>query len=226
MFRYGFALLIAATATFGSADAAPDGNIFDGRWSVVIQTEKGDCDAAYRNARVFSSDKKVEFGPKYGDAPLYQHHTTSLVFNDPPLHTHVRRAIQMALSNRVIAEMEAGLVVLVERLLDAMAANGRADLIEDFAAAIENQNMHGAMLEPEPVNFAAALLAYHLIALIDHIKNLFIHYLVKTWLIFTNWSSLTASARICAGSPACPKASSNASVGQSCLSSLSIILRR
>ncbi len=64
------------------------------------------------------------------------HHTTSLVFNDPPLHTHVRRAIQMALSNRVIAGMEAGLVALVDRLLDAMAAKGRADLIEDFAAAI------------------------------------------------------------------------------------------
>src|SRR5207302_11330630 len=42
----------------------------------------------------------------------------------------------MALSNRVIAEMEAGLVALVDRLLDAMAAKGRADLIEDFAAAI------------------------------------------------------------------------------------------
>ena len=65
-----------------------------------------------------------------------EHHTTSLVFNDPPLHTHVRRAIQMALSNRVIAEMEAGLVALVDRLLDAMADKGRADLIEDFAAAI------------------------------------------------------------------------------------------
>jgi len=106
----------------------PDGAYLLTRWR--------DCDAAYRNARVFSSDKKVEFGPKYGDAPLYQHHTTSLVFNDPPLHTHVRRAIQMALSNRVIAEMETGLVVLVERLLDAMAAEGSADLIEDFAAAI------------------------------------------------------------------------------------------
>ena len=58
------------------------------------------------------------------------------MFNDPPLHTHVRRAIQMALSNRVIAGMEAGLVALVDRLLDAMAAKGRADLIEDFAAAI------------------------------------------------------------------------------------------
>ena len=106
----------------------PDGAYLITRWR--------DCDTVYRDARVFSSDKKIEFKPKYGDAPLYEHHTTSLVFNDPPLHTHVRRAIQMALSNRVIAEMEAGLVALVDRLLDAMAAKGRADLIEDFAAAI------------------------------------------------------------------------------------------
>jgi cytochrome P450 len=106
----------------------PDGAYFLTRWR--------DCDAVYRDARVFSSDKKVEFRPKYGDAPLFEHHTTSLVFNDPPLHTHVRRAIQAALSNRVIAEMEAGLVALVDRLLDAMAEKGRADLIEDFAAAI------------------------------------------------------------------------------------------
>src|SRR5438270_1499 len=106
----------------------PDGAYLITRWR--------DCDAVYRDARVFSSDKKIEFKPKYGDAPLYEHHTTSLVFNDPPLHTHVRRAIQMALSNRVIAEMEAGLVALVDRLLDAMERQNRADLIEDFAAAI------------------------------------------------------------------------------------------
>src|SRR5947209_14060277 len=106
----------------------PDGAYLITRWR--------DCDAVYRDARVFSSDKKIEFKPKYGDAPLYEHHTTSLVFNDPPLHTHVRRAIQMALSNRVIAEMEAGLVALVDRLLDAMAAKTRADLIEELAAAI------------------------------------------------------------------------------------------
>jgi len=106
----------------------PDGAYLITRWR--------DCDAVYRDARVFSSDKKVEFRPKYGDTPLYEHHTTSLVFNDPPLHTHVRRAIQTALSNRVIAEMEAGLIALVDRLLGAMATKGRADLIEDFAAAI------------------------------------------------------------------------------------------
>src|SRR5258707_4301920 len=106
----------------------PDGAYFLTRWR--------DCDAVYRDAKTFSSDKKVEFRPKYGDAPLFEHHTTSLVFNDPPLHTHVRRAIQTALSNRVITEMEAGLVALVDRLLHAMAAEGRADLIEDFCAGI------------------------------------------------------------------------------------------
>jgi cytochrome P450 len=120
----------------------PDGAYLITRWR--------DCDAVYRDARIFSSDKKVEFFPKYGDAPLYQHHTTSLVFNDPPLHTHVRRAIQMALSNRVIGEMEAGLIALVDRLLDAMEAKGRADVIEDFAAAIPVEIIGNLLGVPHP----------------------------------------------------------------------------
>ena len=48
----------------------------------------------------------------------------------------MRRAILGALSARAIAEMESGLVALVDRLLDRMAEQGRADLIDDFAAAI------------------------------------------------------------------------------------------
>src|SRR5262245_54801227 len=95
-----------------------------------------DCEAVYKDVKTFSSDKKVEFKPKYGDSPLYEHHTTSLVFNDPPLHTHVRRAIIGALSARTIADMEPGLIALVDRLLDAMVDKRRVDLIEDFAAAI------------------------------------------------------------------------------------------
>src|SRR5688500_8538633 len=112
---------------------APVHRMPDGAW---LLTRWRDCDAVYRDAQTFSSDKKVEFAPKFGDTPLYAHHTSSLVFNDPPLHTQVRRAIQGALSARVIAEMEPGLVVLVDRLLERMAGNGRVDLIEDFAAAI------------------------------------------------------------------------------------------
>ncbi|MDB5758753.1 MAG: cytochrome [Burkholderia sp.] len=99
-------------------------------------TRYDDVMAVYKNPKSFSSDKHAEFGPKYGDSPLFRHHTSSLVFNDPPLHTRVRRLIAGALTPRAIAGMEDGLNLLVAQLLDRMAAKGHVDLIEDFAAAI------------------------------------------------------------------------------------------
>ena len=99
-------------------------------------TRYDDLVTAYKNTRAYSSDKKKEFLPKYGDTPLYEHHTTSLVFNDPPAHTRVRRLIMGALSPRAIAEMEPDLIRLVDTLLDRIAAKGRFELIEDFASAI------------------------------------------------------------------------------------------
>ncbi len=120
----------------------PDGSLF--------LTRHADLVTVYRDAQLFSSDKHVEFGPKYnhapydqapwavapGISPLFQHHTSSLVFNDPPLHTRVRRTIMGALTRRAIDAMAPGLVVLVDQLLDQMEAQGGGDLIEDFASAI------------------------------------------------------------------------------------------
>src|SRR6266550_123877 len=102
-------------------------------------TRYDDLVTAYKNTRAFSSDKKREFSPKYGDSQLYEHHTTSLVFNDPPAHTRVRRLIMGALSPRAIAEMEPNLIALVDRLLDKIAAKGSFELIGDFASAIPVQ---------------------------------------------------------------------------------------
>jgi cytochrome P450 len=106
----------------------PNGSYFLTRYDDLI--------SVYKNTRLFSSDKKKEFAPKYGDSPLYEHHTTSLVFNDPPAHTRVRRLIMGALSPRAIVAMEPELTALVDRLLDALAAKDNVDLIDDFAAAI------------------------------------------------------------------------------------------
>jgi hypothetical protein len=91
--------------------------------------------AVYRNPQA-SSDKKEEFRPKFGDSPLYEHHTTSLVFSDPPLHTRVRRLIMGALNQRAIAKMEGDVVTLVDRLLARMGEAREADFIEDFALQI------------------------------------------------------------------------------------------
>src|SRR5213596_176184 len=109
----------------------PNGSYFLTRYDDLV--------AAYKNTKAFSSDKKKEFSPKYGDSLLYEHHTTSLVFNDPPAHTRVRRLIMGALSPRAIAEMEPDLIALVDRLLDGLAAKGDVELIEDFASAIPIQ---------------------------------------------------------------------------------------
>src|SRR5262245_58364451 len=88
------------------------GSFFLSRYDDVV--------SVYRHAAT-SSDKKIEFRPKFGDSPLYEHHTTSLVFNDPPLHARVRGLIMGALNQRAIARMEAGVLILVNGLLDRLA---------------------------------------------------------------------------------------------------------
>jgi cytochrome P450 len=100
-------------------------------------TRYADVVAVYRmSGAVASSDKKVEFLPKYGDTPLFEHHTSSLVFNDPPLHTRVRKLLMGALNQRAIQRMEQGVTDLVTRLLNALAQKNEVDLINDFCAAI------------------------------------------------------------------------------------------
>lgn len=106
----------------------------------VILCRHGDLDRIYRDTTLYSSDKKAAFGPKFGvGSPLFEHHTTSLVFSDPPLHTRVRRIMTSALAPRALARMEPGLIETVEYLLDEMAQGGQVDLIEDFAASIPIQ---------------------------------------------------------------------------------------
>src|SRR5471030_2033680 len=81
--------------------AMPDGSLFLTRYR--------DVQAVYRDPKIFSSDKTVEFGPKYGaHTVLFAHHTTSLVFNDPPRHTRVRKLIAGALTARSVCARACG----------------------------------------------------------------------------------------------------------------------
>ncbi len=112
----------------GPVHRLPDGGYFLAGYAA--------CVAVYKDSRAFSSDKKREFAPKYGDGLLLEHHTTSLVFNDPPLHTRVRKIIAGAFTPRSISDMEQPVAELVDGLLDAIEAKGSADLIGDLAAAV------------------------------------------------------------------------------------------
>ncbi len=110
----------------------PDGSILISRHA--------DLERIYKDTTLYSSDKTVAFAPKFGKgSPLYEHHTTSLVFSDPPLHTRVRKIMTSALTPRAIARMEPGLIDTVDHLLDGMEGKPQVDLIEDFASSIPIQ---------------------------------------------------------------------------------------
>ena len=104
-----------------------------GQW---LLTRHADVALVYRAPQA-SSDKRAEFGPKFGvESKLYEHHTSSLVFNDAPLHSRVRRLMLGALNQRAISRMQAGVERLVEDLLDRLADEAAPDLISHFASQI------------------------------------------------------------------------------------------
>ena len=70
----------------------------------VFLTRYKDCLGVYRS-RDMLSDKKDHFGEKFGQCPLLEHHTTSLIFNDPSYHTVVRKLISGAFSPRKLREI-------------------------------------------------------------------------------------------------------------------------
>jgi len=117
-----------ALRQFDPVHRMPDGSYFLTRYD--------DCLAVYRDPDTWSSDKKLDFRPNFSDSLLYEHHTTSLVFNDPPYHTRVRKLLAPAFTPRALRALQDRIERLVDRLLETAVEKGEIDLIADFAAAI------------------------------------------------------------------------------------------
>ncbi len=120
----------------------PDGSI--------LLTRYEDCVDVYRSPQMLS-DKTEVFGQKFGSCPLLTHHTTSLVFNDPPYHTVVRKLIAGAFTPRKLQEMEPRIVAIVNRLLDQLEDASQFDLISDFAMTLPTEIISMMLGVPEDV---------------------------------------------------------------------------
>ncbi len=114
----------------------------------VYLTRHDDCLATYRS-RDMLSDKTEAFGAKFGECPLKTHHTTSLIFNDPPYHTTVRKLISAAFTPRKLTEMERMVSAIVDRLLDRVEDLGDLDLIADFAMMLPTEIISVMLGVPE-----------------------------------------------------------------------------
>ncbi|MBY6117130.1 cytochrome P450 [Mameliella alba] len=125
----------------------------------VYLTRYDDCLRVYQS-RDMLSDKTEAFGEKFGQCPLQKHHTTSLIFNDPPYHTVVRKLISGAFTPRKLAEFEPLIERIVDRLLDRVEDLGELDLIDDFAKVLPTEIISFMLGIPE--DYRARLRGYSL----------------------------------------------------------------
>ena len=104
----------------------PDGTYVLTRYDDIVQT--------YRDPTLWSSDKRADFAPKFGaSAPLYEHHTTSVVFIDPPDHTRIRKLFQFAFTRKALAAFEPRIEALVDQYLDRFEDAGEMEVVRDFS---------------------------------------------------------------------------------------------
>ena len=108
----------------------PDGSIYLTRYE--------DVQRVYQD-RSMASQKTEVFAKKFGETPLYEHHTTSLIFNDPPYHTTVRKLLASAFTPRKLTAMEPLIAEIVDRLLDEAEEMKEFDMVSDFAMRLPTE---------------------------------------------------------------------------------------
>ena len=98
-------------------------------------TRYEDVARVYRTKSMLS-DKTEMYRRKFGEGPLFEQHTNSMLFSDPPRHTRIRKLIAQAFTPRALLALEQRVVELVDGLLDRCADAGGMDAIQDFAFAL------------------------------------------------------------------------------------------
>ena len=103
----------------------PDGSFIVTSYDALVEI--------YRNNNLWSSDKKKEFKPKFGNSSLYEHHTTSVVFIDQPDHTRIRKIFQHAFTPRALTHIESNVEKLVKNYISELKEKKVIEFVSDFS---------------------------------------------------------------------------------------------
>ena len=124
-----------------------------------------DCDEVLRHPLSSSDNTHATIGKRLveeGSVPPRKG-PPMFLFLDPPDHTRLRRLVGKAFVPKVVNALEPEISLLVHGLLDAIAAKGRFDVVEDFAYPLPVAvicRLLGVPLEDQPeFSCASAVLA-------------------------------------------------------------------
>ena len=132
---------------------------------MTVFSSFADCDAVLRHPQSCSDSMKSSVVQQHlaSGAMPPRGNTPGFLFLDPPDHTRLRKLAQQAFAPRVVRALEPEIDAMVDRLLDAMAEVGSADLIADLAYPLPVAvicRLLGVPVHDEPrFSSAAALVA-------------------------------------------------------------------
>ncbi len=104
----------------------------------VLVTRYADVKAVWRDlSGVVSRD--AAYREKFGEGPLLEHHTTSMLFRDPPDHDRLRDIVNPFFTPTGIERLRQSVREIVDQLLDELDGRGEIDYVADFASQIPVQ---------------------------------------------------------------------------------------
>src|ERR1700694_3256168 len=86
-----------------------------------------------RFGKDFVERSKRRYGPQIMEEPVFRSMSHWMLQQDPPDHTRLRGLVVKAFTARRVEDMRPRIQQIVDQTLDAIAGQGRMDLIEDFA---------------------------------------------------------------------------------------------
>src|ERR1700691_1994118 len=93
--------------------------------SLVVRDKRFGKDFVERTMR--------RYGPKIMEEPIFRSMSHWMLQQDPPDHTRLRGLVVKAFTARRVEDMRPRIQQVVDQTIDAIAGQGHADLIEDFA---------------------------------------------------------------------------------------------
>ncbi len=106
----------------------------------VLLTRYEDVKAIWRDLSGVVNREEM-YRKKFGEGPLLEHHTTSMLFRDPPDHDRLREVVNPFFTQFGIERLRASVHEIVNTLLDGLDGRAEIDYIADFASRIPIQVM-------------------------------------------------------------------------------------
>lgn len=101
-----------------------------------VVTRREELDEISKNPGLFSSAARSAFPMEYSQEMVDGIHSHTIINMDPPIHQKVRRIVRAAFTPKRVESYEENFRAHAKRIVDAVAAKGECEFVEEVAAEL------------------------------------------------------------------------------------------